>query len=173
MELDKRIRDITDIQSVTDGCHDWEYMNKKGYFSDSITNFKNLNKCVYGEYKGYFPEKDRCFSALPNGDRVRFVYHYFIPEDALKPIEKTYRPFTNEEFFDLFDAGKLFSIRKKNKQGRFIITEVYFNDNCEKDKVYVKLNHCGAGFGIEYLLRNDFEFYDCKEWKIFGVEVKE
>lgn len=38
MELDKRIEALTDIQSVTNGCHDWQFMDKKGYFANSIMN---------------------------------------------------------------------------------------------------------------------------------------
>lgn len=170
MELDKRIRDITDIKSVINSNK--ELIGKKGYFANSIGKFKDLSTCQYGIVHDY-KEDDKCFCDFhfyTNRANESTWYSYFVPEDVLKPIEKNYRAFTNEEFFDLFDSGKLFSIRKKNERGRFIITEVYFNDNCEKDTVYVKLNHCNAGFGMGYLLRNDFEFYDGKEWKKFGIK---
>lgn len=170
MELDKRIRDIADIKSVINSSK--EIIGKMGYLAKTIKDFKDLNKCKYTTVDNY-KEDDECFCHIikVTAGLDATWYPYFIPEESLKPIEKSYRAFTNEEFFDLFDAGKLFSIRKKNERGRFIITEVYFDDNCEKDTVYVKLNHCNAGFGMGYLLRNDFEYFDGKEWKIFGVEV--
>lgn len=170
LKLDKRIKTITDIQSVTFGCNDWE-LHTKGYFANRIADFKDLSKCMYGKYVEYRYD-DKCFLCevdLSDGTSDRDWYTYFISEDTLNPIEKKYRPFTNEEFFNLFDAGKLHSIRKKNERGRFIITEVYFNDDCEKDKVYVKLNHCSAGFAMRYLVNNGYEYFDDREWQPFGV----
>ena len=92
MELDKRIKTITDIKSVTDGCHDWELMNKKGYFANRIVNFTDLSTCAYGEYTEY-REHDQCF--LCENDKT--YYSYFLPEDVLEPVEKKYRPYKMEE----------------------------------------------------------------------------
>ena len=61
MELDKRIKALTDIQSVTNGCHDWEFMTKMGYFANTVFDFKDLRRlCVYGEYAGW-REHNQCF----------------------------------------------------------------------------------------------------------------
>ena len=41
-------------------------------------------------------------------------------------MEKKYRPFTNEEFIELFDLGKFHSIRKIDElYDRLIITNIY------------------------------------------------
>jgi hypothetical protein len=40
MEFDKRIKALTDIQSVTDGCHDGKLMNKKGTLLIVLLIFK-------------------------------------------------------------------------------------------------------------------------------------
>lgn len=34
LSLDKRIKDITDIYSVTDGSNSYKFLNKKGYFAN-------------------------------------------------------------------------------------------------------------------------------------------
>lgn len=52
LSLDKRIKDITDIYSVTDGSNSYKFLNKKGYFANDIYSFKDLDAYTcYGEYK--------------------------------------------------------------------------------------------------------------------------
>lgn len=175
MELDKRIlpnkRPLTclDIEQAR------EFVGKECIFSDNYDNYRDIEK--------YDIENDNEYTAIlsidddtSNGDyvfrnsKINSRYRLILPVEWVKEPEKKYRAFTNEEFLNLFDAGKLHSIRRKNKRGRYIITEIYFNDDCEKDTVYVKLNHCDAGFAMRYLVNNDFEYFDGKEWLPFGVE---
>ena len=42
-ELDKRIKDFSDIQSYAQ--YDDKYVGETGYFSDRIIDFKDLNRC--------------------------------------------------------------------------------------------------------------------------------
>lgn len=175
MELDKRIKALTDIQSVNDGCHDWEFMTKKGYFANSIFDFKELKRtCVYGEYDGY-REHDKCFSCKVHlyGTSDSDWFTYFIPEDVLKPEEpeKKYRPLTSEELLALFDSGKLHSIRRADAKGRFVITDIYFSDSSGTEEVYVCFDCCDVGYDMDYLLENNFEYLDDHEWKPFGIEI--
>lgn len=112
MELDKRIKAITDIKSVTDGCHDWKFMTKKGYFANSIFDFKDLKRtCMYGEYTEY-REHDQCFLCEIDhydGTFDHTYYRYFIPEDSLLPEEepeKKYRPFKDHtEYKEYLNDG--------------------------------------------------------------------
>lgn len=117
MELDKRIKALTDIQSVTDGCHDWEFMTKKGYFAQSIFNFKELRRlCVYGEYAGW-REHNQCFLCEQAGDKAYFSY--FLPEDSLLPEaepEKKYRPYSLNEFLNEHEIGDKITYRHKYKE---------------------------------------------------------
>lgn len=111
MELDKRIETLTDIQSVTNGCHDWEFMTKKGYFANRIFDFKDLKKCAYGEYAGW-REHDNCFLCEDAFDKTFSGewYAYFIPESTLKPIEAEKAPSKKEreEDQDRLDFCKIF-----------------------------------------------------------------
>ena len=113
MELDKRIEALTDILSVTVGCHDWELMTKKGYFANSIFDFKDLKRlCVYGEYAGW-REHNQCFLCKQAGDET--YYSYFLPEDRLLPKEpeKKYRPFSIEEWKFKHSFGDTILYRRK------------------------------------------------------------
>ena len=113
MELNKRIKALTDIQSVTDGCHDWDFMTKKGYFANSIFDFKDLKRtCVYGEYAGW-REHNQCFLCEQVGDKT--YYSYFLPEDSLLPGEtkKKYRPYSLNEFLIEHEIGDKITYRLK------------------------------------------------------------
>lgn len=169
MKLDKRIEALTDIQSVTDGCHDWELMTKKGYFANSIFDFKDLKRlCAYGEYAGW-REHNQCFLCKQAGDEK--YYSYFLPEDVLKPVEKKYRPFTLAEWIGQHTIGDVIRYR------------------CKSQKIELRHLYAGYGYGIgtdiknttsgtltlgvasytmDYLLE-DYEIEVNGEWLPFGV----
>ena len=174
LELDKRIKAITDIKSVTDGCHDWEFMTKKGYFANSIFDFKELSRlCVYGEYAGW-REHNQCFLCEQAGDET--YYSYFLPEDVLKPVEKKYRPLSYKEFWRLFDFGDGVCFRRKGQDtaefSMFLGYEIDSDGNRDEIPGEGKVNLGGN----RYTLAELFEYYEMQlddEWQPFGVEVKE
>ncbi len=164
MELDSRI--IEGKRPLT--CFDSEYakqfIGKKGFVAGELTQFCDLNETDETTLKNVYQNKTGCFvTSLTR-------YKYFLPSEWVQEPEKKYRPFTNEEFLALFDSGKLHSIRKKNEKGRYIITDVYFNDDYEKDTVFVRLNNCDAGAGMRYLVNNGYEYFDGEDWQPFGVK---
>ena len=175
MELDKRIKALTDIQSVTNGCHDWQFMTKKGYFANSIFDFKDLKRtCVYGEYAGW-REHNQCFLCEQAGDQAYFSY--FLPEDSLLPEEKPekkYRPYSLEEFLEIFDVGDQIEFRYKDtddvKHAMFTgyITDVKRIDDktpgaCE---VMLGIFH----YSLLDLFKDLERFYNGRWWP-FGTEV--
>ena len=176
MELDKRIKALTDIQSVTNGCHDWEFMTKKGYFANSIFDFKDLKRtCVYGEYAGW-REHNQCFLCEQGSDTSYFSY--FIPEDILlsKEPEKKYRPYSLEEFLEIFDVGDQIEFRYKDtddvKHAMFTgyITDVKRIDDktpgaCE---VMLGIFH----YSLLDLFKDLERFYNGRWWP-FGTEIKD
>ena len=180
MKLDKRIKALTDIQSVTNGCHDWQFMTKKGYFAESITDFENLKKCVYAEYIGY-REHERCFHYWDEKDGKDYTHYarYFIPEDSLLPEvkpEKKYRPYSLEEFLNIFHVGDLIHFRRKNddevKVAMFTgyITDVERIDDKTPGACEVML---GVFHYSLFSLFEDFEQFYNGRWWSFGTEVKE
>ncbi len=180
MKLDKRIKALTDIQSVTDGCHDWQFMTKKGYFAESITEFENLKKCVYAEYIGY-REHERCFHYWDEKDGKDYTHYarYFIPEDSLLPEEKPekkYRPYSLEEFSNIFKVGDLIVFKMKNadevKYAMFTgyITDVERIDDKTPGACEVML---GIFHYSLFSLFEDFERFYNGRWWPFGIGVKE
>ena len=172
MELDKRIKDITDIYSVTDGHRAYRVLNRKGYFANDINAFTDLKAYTYYGKFIAFKEADLCFMADYEcliGNPSNHNFRYFIPEDYLISEEKEYRSLTNEEFVKLFDSGKLHSIRLKDSSTqrleRLIITDIYV----QGDYLYAKLNSSTTGYSPEYFFSN-CEYLDGKEWKPFKVE---
>lgn len=143
-----------------------QFIGKKGYFGLHTSQFMDLDlcpKCVVDELK-----KIDEYDSSPFISAGGCCYSYFLPVEWVKP-EKKYRPFTNEEFLALFDSGKLHSIRKKNEKGRYIITDVYFND----ETIFVKLNCDGIGLAMRFLVNNGYEYFNGKDWQPFGVEIEE
>ena len=168
MELDKRIKDITDIYSVTDGCHDWQFMTKKGYFANSIFDFKDLKRlCVYGEYAGW-REHNQCFLCEQAYDET--FYSYFIPEYSLllKEPEKKYRAFTLAEWIDRHEIGEV--IHYRSKLGEMELRHMYVGTQHSQGikKTILKITLGNVSHTLDYL----FEEYEIEvngEWLPFGV----
>lgn len=173
MELDKRIDALTDILSVTAGCHDWELMTKKGYFANSIFDFRDLKRlCAYGEYAGW-REHNQCFLCKQAGDET--YYSYFLPEGRLLPKEpeKKYRPFTLEEFLKIFDVGDQIGFRSKDngevKYAMFVgYTDDFFADNTDRSDGENDVMIGIYRFSLSYLFEN-YDLYFEDEWQPFGV----
>jgi hypothetical protein len=166
--LDKRIIEGKKPLTVFDVDLAIAFEGQEGYFSDYSGDFKNLKRASQGCLKEVEKSADADYPFFCGNEET--YYRFFLPAEWVKEPEKKYRPFTNEEFLALFDSGKLHSIRKKNEKGRYIITDVYFNDDCEEDTVFVCLNNCGAGTGMRYLVDNDYEYFDGEDWQPFGVK---
>ncbi len=166
--LDKRIKKGKKPLTVFDVDLAVAFEGQEGYFSDYPNHFGNLDRASQGCLKEVEKSADADYPFFCGNEET--YYRFFLPAEWVKEPEKKYRPFTNEEFLALFDSGKLHSIRKKNEKGRYIITDVYFNDDCEEDTVFVCLNNCGAGTGMRYLVDNDYEYFDGEDWQPFGVK---
>lgn len=171
MELDKRIEALTDILSVTNGCHDWEFMTKKGYFTNSILNFKDLKKCAYGEYAGW-REHDNCFLCEDTFDKTfgSEWYAYFIPEDALKPEEpkKKYRPYSLNEWIEQHEIGEVIHYRSKSgeMESRYMYVGTQHSQGIKKTILKITLGN--VSHTLDYLFE-DYEIEVNGEWLPFGV----
>ena len=171
MNLDKRIKTLTDIQSVTDGCHDWEFMTKKGYFANSIFDFKDLKRtCVYGEYAGW-REHNQCFLCEQASDQAYFSF--FLPEDRLllEEPEKKYRPYSLAEWVDQHEIGEVITFRNRQGQEFHVMYTGYVIDNGE-DIQDIRTTGRIMLINIGYFLENLFKDYEIcinGEWLPFGV----
>ena len=172
MELDKRIEALTDILSVTAGCHDWELMTKKGYFANSIFDFKDLKRlCVYGEYAGW-REHNQCFLCKQAGDET--YYSYFLPEGKLlhEEPEKKYRAFSLNEFLEKYDVGDLVKIRRNGyeevEHAMFTGYVTGPDESGDKNLGEYQIIIGGMRYSFAYL----FEYYELffmGHWQPFGI----
>ena len=115
MKLDDRINSLSDIFSCINADEARKFIGQRGYFTDYICGFSNLNGNRFGVLDDV--EDVECYD-LPFkiGDGHFCHWRYFIPESSLKPVEKKYRPFTDtKEFFikTNFEVGDLIHIRSK------------------------------------------------------------
>ena len=172
MELDKRIKALTDIQSVTSILNNRD-LDKKGYFADHIAEFKDLSKCMYGEFVEY-REHEQCFLCEIDhydGTFDHTYYRYFIPEDSLLPEEKPekkYRAFTLTEWINQHEIGQIIHYRSKSEGIEAHI--MYMGTYHHKNKGTIVLGV--ASYTLDCL----FEEYELEidgEWMPFGIEVKD
>lgn len=172
MELDKRIKALTDIQSVTSILNNRD-LDKKGYFADRIAEFKDLSKCMYGEFVEY-REHEQCFLCEidhHDGTFDHTYYRYFIPEDSLLPEEKPekkYRPFSLAEWIEQHEIGDVIHYRSKSEGIEAHI--MYMGTYHHKNKGTIVLGV--ASYTLDCLFE-EFEIEIDGKWQPFGIEVKE
>ena len=166
MNLDKRIKDISTIQTIL--RYDVNCIGCKGYFFDEFIQTKDLSKCRYGELVDITTHDDRndlCFKAEYEEGLVGF-YRFFIPEADLKPVEKKYRPYTMKEFLREYSIGEsIFKIRDK-RDPEHIYQFLYIGHS--NSLVYL------GGWALS--LQDFFNYYesgdgigDEETWQPFGV----
>ena len=171
MELDKRIKDISTIQTILQ--HDVNCIGCKGYFFDNFVQAKNLTKCDYGTLVDINGDSnDHCFKAKDkNGNKPLGYYRFFIPEKLLKPVEKKYRPYTLAEWIDQHEIGEVIRCRNEHKQEFHVMYTGYVIDNGEDiqdNRTTGRIMLINMG----YLLQELFERYEIcinGEWQPFGV----
>lgn len=164
-ELDKRIKDFSDIQSYKQ--YDDKYVGEYGYFSDSIVGFSDLDSCT----RSVLANIDETGGTDMIFDDDENYYRFFLPESLLKEVK--YRPLTKDEFMRMFNNGVFGQwITMKSiiteKEYHMQVTGCYTS---ELDNVFICLG------SLQFSLGNLFTDYRWKDsdgnWRVFGVEVKD
>ena len=174
MKLDKRIENERLI--YTPFTTTKPKLHEKGYFTDDIHAFNNLEECDcrYGELVEHdgldyaYPYCCESDGGCGDGFTTCDWFAFYIPESSLKQKEKQkqkqYRPFKDtREFFikTNFENGDLIHIRSKNKIEYWLMLVGWTNNR-------IKLGT--NDFTFENLFEN-FELWDGEENFIpFGVE---
>lgn len=161
-ELDKRIKDFSDIQSYRQ--YDDKYIGEYGYFSDSIVGFSDLDSCT----RSVLANIDEMGGTDMIFDDDENYYRFFLPESLL---ETKYRPLNKDEFIRMFNNGVF---------GQWV-TLKNIVDNKESCFQIVGYFHApddtfAVCFGShEFSLQTLFDYYRWKDydgnWRVFGVEV--
>jgi hypothetical protein len=165
-ELDKRIKKFSDIQSFKQ--YNDKYIGETGYFSDTISGFKNFTRCLRATLQSIYNKHD--YDDLANDyifDSGTNCWRYFLPESLVK---KKYRPLTEDEFKQMLNEGVFgqwvtLKNTADNKESCFQIVG-YFH---APDDTFA------VCFGShEFSLQTLFDYYQWKDkdgnWRIFGVE---
>ena len=170
MELDKRIKEGKRPLTCFDLKEAEEYVGKKCYISNEYDFFRDVD----------FTQQ----KILSGVEDCETPFHYdsdkqaefCLPCDWVKEPEKKYRPYSLEEFLEIFDVGDQIEFRYKDtddvKHAMFTgyITDVERID----DKTP---GACEIMLGIFHYslldLFKDFERFYNGRWWPFGIEVKD
>ncbi len=171
MELDKRIKNRGYILDCFNAHIAEQYIGEECYmtsFLEAFSDLSRMNKCCLDSVKNSFfynKEVDKCFDfCLP----VSLVSE---PKE-----EKTYRPYTLEEFTEKFQIGSPIKFRRKGKKEteRYLILNGYQNEHEQYNDQTVTFIHLGA---YPYSLKELFDGYEWQSqytstggFEPFGVE---
>ena len=175
MELDKRIKEGKRPLTCFDVEQAKQFIGKKCYFSDDARDFMNLDKAdgdtlfYVAELQNIWTAEEYCFADNSND------YRFILPLEWVKPEEpeKKYRPFSLDEFFNIFEVGDLIVFKMKNtdevKCAMFTgyITDVERIDDKTPGAVELML---GIFHYSLFSLFEDFELLYHGEWQPFGIK---
>lgn len=163
MELDKRIKSLSDILTCFDIEDAKQYIGQEGYFADVNSSYHKLDDSAYGTLTAI---KDNAYPfKMGNND----IWRFFIPESRLLEIkEKKFRPYTIEEFQKIFTLGSPIKFRRKDAK-EHPVNLVFLGYTWLNDRTAVEIGH--EKYFLDVLL-NDFEWYNeyKDEYTPFGVE---
>lgn len=168
--LDPRIKDRKYIFDCFNADEAKKYIGKKCYMTDRFDQLSDVESTAKAALGGI---DDDGFFLDSEGGRFTFC----IPFEAVAPKkkEKKYRPYTFEEFHDVFPIGGLIKYRERYAvegreiRKRHLILNGYWNSQSE-DKIYVCIGP------ISYTLEDLFDVYEWEDpfngdWRPFGAEV--
>lgn len=170
MELDKRIKALTDIITCFDGDKDRakQYIGQMGYFADDMMEFNRLSACTYGKLIDSGIDDNYPFKCGEHD----IDHAFFIPESVLKPKPKKkveYRPYIIAEFCHQFPIGSVITFRRKAYK-ELIHNVMFTGYRVDDTGIIVLLGN--AGYDLENLF-NDYEWTESivsEKFKPFGVE---
>ena len=165
LELDKRIESLSDIFNFSDVENAKQFIEQKGYFTNTIYFFKNIQSCKYGTLT-YVYSTAFSYNVFRRKEDGAY-YEYFIPESFLKSKEKKFRPYTLEELpIKVCDI-----IYLKNKNSEIIERCLCISISSEGNQIK------SITLGVNsYSIQELFEKYvwrhsDLWDFQPFGVEV--
>ena len=170
MELDKRIIDgkkpLDCIDAESESVK--SFIGKKGYFANHISEFANISDLKEHVLTCINPDEPDCEVYEANCTS----WEYFLPEEWVEEPEKKYRPYTLEEFSNIFEIGDLIVFKMKNddevKCAMFTgyLTDVERIDDKTPGAVELMLGIFHYSLSS---LFEDFELFYDSEWQPFGV----
>lgn len=157
------IRDLFNVETAE------QYIGKRGYFTDDIFNFSNLDNCCAGMLASVESDNRHPYycAISDEGVIIKGNFSFFLPAEFVeeKPKEKQYRPYTIEEFCN--EGFEIIVFREKDCPSREF--HLRYNGYRKCDNVY-KVILGNMSYTLSDLFE-DFEYLDSDgEWKPFGVK---
>lgn len=165
MKLDPRIKSLSDVLTIFDIDRAKEFIGQKGYFADSLYCFDDLGSCYRDTLTDACDGQAGPFRRMETDNHQQF----FIPESSLKPEGKKYRPYTLEEFCDVFPIGEPIEFKAKETDGvRLRLALLGYREYSEGANIYIGPYY----YDLEGLFE-DYEWHEdaTGDWVPFGVEV--
>lgn len=152
-----------------------QYIGKRGYFTDDLFNFSNLDSCCDGMLVSVESDNRHPYycGISDEGVIIKGNFSFFLSAEFVeeKSKEQKYRPFTLEEFNERFEFGEYITFRLKDKT-RYFCTPYNGNEyrsETEDDPVDDGV-HLGAYSFSLLELFNNYELQAEDDWLPFGVE---
>ena len=173
MKLDPRINNTFLISDPFNAEAANKYIGRRGYFTDAIFNFSNLDNCCTGMLASVEADNRHPYycGIADEGAIITGNFSFFLPAEFVKekPKEK-FIPFRylNELTDAGIDVGKVISIRNKNDDivvVKVLVTEINYNHE-DNEVIDITLGATGYEFST---LFNSYLFQVNGEWKPFGV----
>jgi len=167
MEIDKRIKSLSDILTCFDNEKAKQYVDQKGYFAGKLYCFRDIQHCDYGTLS------DVCDGRAEVFQKGETLYPFFIPERFLKPTEKKSRPLILDEFKDRFAIGDVIKLRLKDCSLDLCLmyTGNEYQPSEQGDSYCDSVCLGSYSFSMQTLF-DDYEYYFevAQKWLPFGVE---
>lgn len=170
MELDKRIMSGKKPLTAFDELES-KYIGTDCFFSDKPSDFADLSKCQVGKLMS-LDAVSGMFGASKNNSYA--VFYFCLPcEWVEEKKEAKYRPFSLDEFFNIFEVGDLIVFKMKNDdEVKCAMFTGYITDDERIDDKTP--GACEVMLGIFHYslfsLFEDFELFYNGEWQPFGIK---
>lgn len=179
MKYDPRIKNELLISDPFNADTAKKYIGKKGYFTDGIASFSNLDKCFTGMLVSVEADNEHPYycGISDEGVIIQGNFSFFLPAEFVeeKPKEKKLRPYTFMEFDEKFTVGCPIKFRQKRAEGweRYLILNGYQHEQKEGRTItYIYIG--SQGYSLDALFM-DYEWQEhyTEDFIPFGVEDTE
>lgn len=179
MKYDPRIKNEHCIRDPFNAEAATEYIGRRGYFTDAIFSFSNLDSCCAGMLVSVEADDMHPYycGVSDEGIITKVNFSFFLSAEFVeeKPKEKKLRPYTFMEFDEKFTVGRPIKFRLKDKEGyeHYLILNGYVHEQRE-GQTFTHIYIGSVGYTLD-------ELFNCYEWqehytedfKPFGVEETE
>ena len=166
MELDKRIIDGKKPLTCFDIEEAKQYIGKECYFTNTYCTFEDLHRIPKGELQYVSDDKD----ASDPYKTACYYYPFCLPCEWVKEPEKKYRPFSLNEFIELYAIGDVVTYRIKDceviEQSMLIGFLSSGDEDAPGNSCVIIGNH---KYGLKELF-NNYELQYQAHWQPFGIE---